>query len=488
MRCPCRALAWVMAPVSWLLAGCAWMPHAATAGTGLAGLAATLPEPAVSNLGSDVSTLPTTHPAGSWLPIDAPLLSLELRTRVWVRGRELSAVLDTGAMSTAMSEPVARSLGILGAEGDERALETLQVLDAHGRRLRGFRAPLGELRLGRHTFRDVRVLVVGDQPDLLLIGADVLQHLDLYVAAEEGLVGLFDAGAAPTPPKARSVELQREARSLRVQGASPARTGSEVSFRLVIDTGASHTSVPAMVGINGGLPADLAYETTTRAVGGAQEDRGRFLLAPLQLGTSRTPVGRVWALPSTIERGEGEGLLGNDVFMRGHTVISFARGLLQVGQAPERPPHRSLGPGGVTCVDAAGVRTPCARVTLREIGPGAGRDGSLSGYCLEVAVADVYRGRTLELALTAENEPGVPIFSGGALRVYVTVGQTPKRECFRLWPQLERLGLSKASRLALRWMRAEGVRFPCDPAATECISFTGPLARLPPRSALPDGR
>ncbi len=444
-------------------------------------------EPDVSALGSDVSALPKLYPHGDWLPIEAPLLSMQVLTRVDVNGRRAVAVLDTGAMSTTMSEPVAARLGILDEDTPRGA--PVRAVDAHGDVIYGEKILLGELSIGRHTFKRVMVTVLGDSPDLFLVGADVLQGVDLYLAADEGLVGVFDAGTAPRRPDEVIVAVQRQDRQLFLQGAADGRgvqgsgvEGSAVAgrtrFGLLVDTGAWNTSVPASIGINGGLPADLSYAATTVGVAGEQETRGRFVMNPLFLGERDTGVGRVLAVSSTIDNGDGFGLLGNDVFMRYHTVVSFKDAELRFRALPPRPAERSRGPNASACHGDNGRAVPCVKVALV---PAAGdvAPEDLPGVCLQIDVDKSYAGQTIELAITAEDKDAVSLFNGGAIRAFVSADQTGSHHCFALWRQLERLGLSPSTPLTLRWVRTEGVQWPCDPMKTRCITFTGPLSRLP---------
>ncbi len=447
-------------------------------------------EPPRSPAGSDLSTLPSRYPQGVWLPIEAPLLSMQLVTKVRVNGTPATATLDTGAMSTVMSVPMAAKLGVLSAYTPRG--RAVKAFDAHGDVIEGERLPLGELHIGAHRWVDAEVLVIGDQPGLFLIGADLLQSVDLYLAADEGLVGLFEPGAAPVEPSDRAVSLIVGERQLQVKATARSAQGDPVQFPLIVDTGASGTSVPALVGVNGGLPADLAYESRTLAVGGESRNRGRFVLDPLHLGDEVVSAGRVLALGSTMARGEGAGLLGNDVMMRHHTVISFARGKMWLRPLPPRPALRTTGPGGVRCTSAlpsdkgdadASVESarsvPCIHVGLRE--PDANvvmPDDAMQDLCLQVDVARAYAGKTLELAITAQDERGEELFNGGALRAFVTVNGEGQHGCFTLWRQLDRLGLEQGSRVQLRWVRTEGILWPCDPMRTQCLTFTGPLARL----------
>jgi predicted aspartyl protease len=427
----------------------------------------------VSALGSDVSELPRLYPNGEWLPIEAPLLSMQLIVKVSVNGRTMPAILDTGAMGTTMSVPVAQRLGVLSAD-TPRGMP-VRAVDAHGDVIMGEKVRLDELQLGARRFTGVQATVLGQAPDLFLVGADVLADVDLYIAADEGLVGLFPPGAAPRRHDDVIVPLQVGPRQLVVEATAPGRGGQPTTFEFLVDSGAWNSSVPTMVGVNAGLAADLAYTSTTVGVAGEQEARGRFVIDPLRLGPGQAPVGRVLALSSSIDRGEGFGLLGNDVLMRFHSVISFKEAQLRLRPLPRRPAERLAGPGGVRC--GADGRAPCVAVKLAPSTIAPAPD-DWPGVCLQVDVDAVYAGQTLELAITAEDDRAVSLFNGGAIRAYLSVDQNGAHHCFPLWPQLERLGLTKDSPLTLRWVRTEGVRWPCDPMKTRCVSFTGPLARL----------
>lgn len=432
-------------------------------------------EPRVSAQGSDLSDLPQLYPDGDWLVIDAPLLSMAVVVKIQVNGDPIVATLDTGAMGTTMSTPVAERLGIL--DEDTPRGRPVRAIDAHGNVIMGEKISLGEVRIGKHRWVDVDVTVLGDQPDLFLIGADVLQDVDMFLAADEGLVGVFEGGRGPREDTDRIVRLDRGERQLLVRATAQGTRGREpVQFQLIVDTGAWNTSVPLLVGINGGLPADVGYESTTVAVGGEQTNRGRFVLEPMMLGGDRVPVGKVLAIGSTLDAQGGLGLLGNDVMMRQHTLLSFARSEMRLKPVAARPPSRSRGPGGAPCSDADGNAAPCVSVAVVEKRDGAFEPADLPGVCLQISVDEVYAGKTLELAITgASNE----LMNGGAIRAFMTANQDGAHACFHLWRQLDRLGFTANTGLSLRWVRTENVQWPCDPMKTRCITFTGPLAKLP---------
>jgi predicted aspartyl protease len=432
--------------------------------------------PRTSALGSDVSELPALHPRADWLAIEAPLLSMELLVRVVANGRTTVATLDTGAQATTMSVPMAQQLGVLDA-GQPRGMP-VRAIDSHGDVILGERLTIDELAVGNRRWRNVTVTVIGDVPGLFLIGADLLSQVDLYIAADEGLVGLFPAGGAPRDDKDVVVPARRGEQQLVVDGT--ARGAQAVRFPLLVDTGAWNTSVPVGTGVRAGLPADIHYASTTVGIAGEQDSRGRFVLAPLLLGPGEAPVGRVLAVASSIDRGDGFGLLGNDVFFRFHTVVSFADASLRFRPLIARGNARPRGPGNAPC--AGRDDGACVRVALQPTTTPTAPD-DLPGLCLDVDIAPAYAGSTVELAITAEVPGEVALFNGGAIRAFVSVAAEGARHCFTLWRQLERLGLNAQTPLQLRWVRTEGVRWPCDPMKTRCITFSGPLARPRPPAA-----
>jgi len=427
----------------------------------------------VSAEGSDVSTLPQRFADGDWLPIAAPLLSMQLKVKVVVNGKEHLAVLDTGAQRTAMSVPVADALGLVATGGQD-----IRVLDANGDLIMGQRRRAGRLQLGKRTFKDVEVTVLSDHPSLFLVGQDLLQHVDLFIAADEGLVGLFPAGKGPKLKGAVAVNLVQGIRQLRVKASAPNVNAADVDFQLLVDTGASGTSVPVMLGVNNGLPADLRYEVTSVAVGGEQQRRGRFVLHPLTLGSSQSAeVGKVLALGSTMHGGDSIGLLGNDVMMRFYTVISTHDAEMRFAPMPWRPAVRMRGPGGQVCLDNDGNAVPCVEVKLVPFKGTLPKD-ALPGVCLEATAHKAFAQKTVEMAVVAYSKKRETLFNGGALRVFLTVGKQGESRCFSLWKSLELLDVGPDVLLSLRFVRTEDVRWPCDPMQTTCVSFTGPVPGL----------
>ncbi|HEY1099869.1 MAG TPA: hypothetical protein VGF99_13125, partial [Myxococcota bacterium] len=138
---------------------------------------------------------------------------------------------------------------------------------------------------------------------------------------------------------------------------------------------------------------------------------------------------------------------------------------------------RRRGPNGDVC-RRGDVVVPCVSVRLATTTAAAAAD-DWPGVCLQVDVEPAYAGSTVEIAITADDAKHVSLFNGGAIRAFMSADATGAHHCFALWPQLQRLGLTSTTPLNVRWVRTEGVRWPCDPLKTRCISFTGPLAVLP---------
>ncbi len=430
-------------------------------------------EPPSTFHGSDRSSLPERYPDADWVPLEGSLMSLQLTATVLVNAHPARAVIDTGASATVMSRPMAEKLGVLDHEITRRT----QVMDAHGEIMEGVKVRVPGITLGARVFPDVEIAVLGDHPTLFLIGADLLQQVDLYLAAEEGLLGVFKAGHAPIPKGAREVSLNRHRRQLRVEARAPSRRGDDVVVDLIVDTGASQTAVPARIGINGGLPADIRFRQTTVALGGEREHRGRFLLNPIKLGPERVGVEHVVANPSVMEKGNGVGLLGNDVLLRQHTVISFGRGKLWLLPPTPRAAFRTRGPAQRRCLGPGRAPTRCIDVSMVARPPDiGGRAHVLPDRCLQVRVHPVYAGRTLELIVRAYDKQGTDLLAGGVIRAYATAGDRGFSGCFGLQHRLAHLGLNASVELSLRSVRTEDIHWPCDPLDTECLALTGPFA------------
>lgn len=229
----------------------------------------------------------------------------------------LAVTLDTGATRTVITAALARRLGVSAA--GEHAMR-----DATGNVVRAGEVVLADVVIGNVRFTNLVALVppTALRDDLFLLGLDALAHVDLVYDGPLGAVALRPAGSGldhvADMADVDIVGLDVSDR-LVVSATAPGATRA-AAFDLVVDTGAPLTSVPAAIGVEAQLPADVSRTTTLKGQSGqSSERRGRFLLSPLSLGLVQ--LGRV----SALETSEGVGMLGNDVLGRSRVVISAAR-------------------------------------------------------------------------------------------------------------------------------------------------------------------
>jgi predicted aspartyl protease len=427
-------------------------------------------EPDVTALGSDAATFAKQYPDADWLAMEGPLFTPQLAVRGMVHDRPVTATLDTGSMTTVMTRALADRIGLMPILDD---VGVVRATDAHGQIVKAQRYRARTIRLGHRVWQDVAVSVLDLDHEIFLLGADVLKNLDVWVVADIGFVALFDAGDGPIVEDANRVNLTAEKRQLLVTAHAPTVQAEPFAFSLIVDTGASNTSVPAWTGIHAGLPAAIGYSTTSLAVGGEREQRGRFVLDPLVLGGTNVSVGRVLATASTLGEGRGSGLLGNDVLMRYRTLISYERAAMWMSPFPRRGAGRNRGPGGAVC-ESFGRPSSCIHISFENNTPNRSLFAPVDDrLCLRVQVHPAFAGTTVEMAVlfgsALANAGDVP----GVLQVLVTVDEGGFDQCLGLWPALVDNG--DLDEIALQWVRTEGIQWPCDPFATECLRFTGPL-------------
>jgi hypothetical protein len=230
----------------------------------------------------------------------------------------LPVLVDSAADRSLMAPTIARTLGLRGQPIDP-------IVDASGATVAATVVVVPELTVAGTTFRNLSVVVPEQalRPDLFLLGADALAHVDLVVDGVDGGLAILPAGTdiARVGPADRAmvVALDTASKRWQVQATAPGQNGL-VSFILDVDTGSPLTSVPAAIGVGGGFPADVGRRATVRgAAGEAVEKRGRFVLAPLSLGM--VGVGAV----SALETGSEHGLLGTDVMGRARVLFSPTR-------------------------------------------------------------------------------------------------------------------------------------------------------------------
>lgn len=429
-------------------------------------------------LGSDISPLPARYPSGHWERIDDYILGPSLQVAVIINGRRTTAVLDSGAQSTTLSYPMAKTLGIrTKGKGVKRA----KVIDAHGKKMGAVRSKARDIMLGGRSFENVDVLVVGNAPGMFVIGYELLAAFDLFIAADHGLVGFFRPGEAPRLPGSATFDVGgRARRQMYVTGLAPDASGHQQAIRFLVDTGASQSSIPARVGLERNLKASTAFESRHGSVSGVQRLRGRFVLNPLYLVAEEgeASVGRVLAVGDPA--GRSFGLLGLDVIARHHTILSPSTGEMRMRKPPLPDGYRTRGPSGVFCTKD-GKPTPCISLALRPLTSDNNQwipKESIPDLCLAVDVDKSYRGQTLELAVTAYDKKNHALFVGGALHLFLSIPNEGVSTCLSLYDSLGQLGLDKDAQLSLRFVRAAGFEWPCDPKLTRCMRFTGPAVRV----------
>lgn len=229
----------------------------------------------------------------------------------------LALTLDTGATRTVITAALARRLG-LSPVGE------VPMRDATGRIVRAGEVVLPDVTVGRVRFTNLVALVppTSLRDDLFLLGLDALAHVDVVYDGPLGAVALRPAGSGlDDVADISDVDIVGlDASERLVVSATAPGAGGAAAFDLVVDTGTPLTVVPAAIGVEARLPADVSRTITLKGQSGLEsERRGRFLLSPLSLGLIQ--LGRV----SALETSDEQGLLGNDVLGRSRVVISAAR-------------------------------------------------------------------------------------------------------------------------------------------------------------------
>lgn len=99
---------------------------------------------------------------------------LKYLTTIQINGRQITALLDTGANLMALSASHARQLGINYQRGDRAMVST-----ASGR-APAYRLQLDSVAVGGIVARQVPAVVIeGDYPEQVLLGMSYLEHVDM---------------------------------------------------------------------------------------------------------------------------------------------------------------------------------------------------------------------------------------------------------------------------------------------------------------------
>jgi clan AA aspartic protease (TIGR02281 family) len=416
----------------------------------------------MTQAGSDHSPLPGLFPEASWLALKSPVGSGTVKVEALINGRRVAVILDTGATSTAFSPSLAARVGLRsGPQSGARG----RTLNALGEEVASAMGIADKIVLGAFAFHDVPVLLVEDDRDLVLLGHDLLGELDLYLANDQGWVGVFPAGLGPREGADGVVSLRPGDRRSLVELQAKNQEGEWVSFTLVLDTGATSTSLPVVAGLQSNLKTDLRYVNDVQVVGQSAQLRGRFRLEGVRLGKERFEIGPIIAVGDQSRGGETYGLLGTDVTMRHHTVISVPAGQVRFFKGALRASRRMLGPNNAPCLAEEGQEVPCVEVAWQAEAP----------PCVQVSLHSNYKNRAVELSLLPHDGEGHSLFAGGAIHLFLSPGEMGFSACVGKNAGLERLDIPDGGGISLQWVRAEKAAWPCSPEATHCMLISAPL-------------
>lgn len=394
-------------------------------------------EPPQDLHGLDVATLPQRFPEGSWLPLTDGVAPLLVEGRV--NGVSTELQLDTGSTSFLVGRDHAARLHL---QPDPDRYGTLE-LEAFGKVLQAPRAD-ATVQLGGVSLDVAVALIPGDQP--FVVGYQALAQLDVYVAIDEQVVGVFDAGAGPLPAEAVAVPLLATPAGVPevVVGAVGRRA------RFTFDTGAGGCLLPASW--TGGLTRVGSYRA--HSIHGVGEvplvDGGPWVVGGLEVGQ---------VLPG-ISAGD-TGTVGLDVVGRFQVLISARRGHAYFGQRARMPPTRALGERGAPCQKDGRV-TPCIAVTLS-----AAPEGAPPRLCATLGPAAPRGG--LALDVQAFHADGATAWGGGTATLYVSGGSGWRTRCMPLRIEGERWASSALELVRVRRAPA-GL---CD--AEVCLERSTPL-------------
>jgi len=413
-------------------------------------------EPAIGRDG-DIATLAAKYPEGTWLPVD--LLGLRLRTTIAINGVPTSVILDTGAQATLLSKAVAHRIGL---DGPLVVKKPIEIIDANRRAADAVMVEIDAVTIGSVRVRGVRAIVADVPDDLVLLGYDVLAHVDLFFALDEGIVGVFAPGKGPVPSRAKRVAI---ATLSRPGVPVPLDDSGRTTAAFMIDTGSPTTTLRDVLGDDVGLPLDTRFRRTVSGMHSRTTTKGAYRLERFQLGRERIDLGRVYAI-----RGELS-LLGNDVTMRHRAMLSSERATLDLAGLPIRPPTRTLGPDGAACASG-----PCARVAV-DVTPA-------NAPCLRVDIDSAWRDRVIEGLVDVLDQDSDSAVGGGLFFFHVRVPDDGVHVCLDVDGALSTWKVPAKSTTSLLRFHT---RADTGCGAQACFGFTGLTVAPPPPPPPPKG-
>jgi predicted aspartyl protease len=310
----------------------------------------------------------------SWLPLlDGGRKGVPFVNVVAKGGVTFAALLDTGAQISLMPRAIVDDIGAVPVLDDKGEPLVRGMVDALGGTSFASIMTLPSVTLGAFELVDVRVAVPLADNDAAgtwpVIGFPELARMDILLAADSGVVGLFAAGTAPPLENARTARVA-------IEDSAPfvvARTRDGRDVRMVLDTGASSTTLPRALG----LVAVEGLGENVRVLGG-RASVGRAYAPPIWLGAGSNASPVALALRAVDLTSSGTGLLGGDALMEHRALLSAQRGTLALaparwGSARRMKWRGKSCKGGSACIDARLIRCPPSR-------------GALDQTCVEVAV------------------------------------------------------------------------------------------------------
>lgn len=330
-------------------------------------------EPPVDDEGYDGSRLAPLEGV-SWLPLldggrkGVPFVDVTARVT-------FPALLDTGAQISMMPRALVEDIGAVPVLDDKGEPLVRGMVDALGGTSFAAIMNVPLIALGAFELVDVRVAVPLDANDdgsasttWPVIGFPELARMDVLLAADSGVVGLFAAGTAPPLENAREVVVA-------IHDNAPfvvARTREGRELRMVLDTGASSTTLPRALGLD-----EVAGLAENVRVLGGRTSVGRAFAPPLWLGAGADAAPVALAMRAVDLTSSGTGLLGGDALMEHRTLLSAKRGTLAIAPArwgsPRRVQWRGQKCAQGACIEARLIRCPPSR-------------GALDQTCVELAV------------------------------------------------------------------------------------------------------
>jgi len=407
----------------------------------------------VTSEGLDGDALAGHYPTGDWLPLTGPALAPELTVSAELNGHQVDALLDTGSTYGFIGEQAARNAGVIRSD---RWLARSEIwMQGHAVAADAYRA---ELRLGKFAFHDVRLNVIPGSNFGLVVGLAVLGQLDVFAAAGDRTIGLFEAGRGPVPAGARALEFVEHADGVAYVEAfvlAPGRDRYQPAVRLLIDTGATTTGIPLPALAGQRRMSDDEVETGD----GKRHAVGRYDVGELIVGRRHLPVGSILPHASSVDYGS----LGLDVWRRYHALFSARRAQIFLAPRPRRPELRTLGPGGAPCL-RNGAATPCIAVRLGQ---------QLRPATVCATVAPGYGGQPLALEIDAERADGSQAWGGGRVTIYLRGAAHWQIVCEKLSMDLSRDRTWDFARLALNRVYRPR-EFPCGNRSS-CVASCAPL-------------